>query len=148
MPPLRTPSQCSTRGTQMQRKNLSCPPKVMQLGPQPSGGVSTGSANVRAPLPAQLWFSFLLAWWQLLQLVRALGANSTPVGPGLLRSWGLWPLLHCWRRVCPGSGEDGFWRAATWWWGYFGFTGEGGSPKIQILKWQVLHLLLLPSLPL
>lgn len=67
MTPLRRPSQCSTRGTQKQRKNHSCPPKAMQSGPQPSGGVSAGSASLSAHIPAQLWFSFLLARRQLLQ---------------------------------------------------------------------------------
>lgn len=39
----------------------------MQSGPQTSGGVSAGSASLRAHIPAQLWFSFLLARRQLLQ---------------------------------------------------------------------------------
>lgn len=74
----------------MQRKNLSCPLKLMGSRLQPSG-----SAILRGHIqaPAQPGFCFLLAWWQLLQSGLW---EQIPSLWGLLSSWDPCCFCRCW----------------------------------------------------
>lgn len=80
------PARCSTRGTQMQRKSLSCPWKVRGSCPQPSG--------LHMPLLCSALLLPLPAWWPLLQ--SGLWNEFHSCGARIAQFLGPLPLTLCW----------------------------------------------------